>query len=254
MMIFDSHFHIIDDAFPIYQNNGYMPPIFTVTDYLNVTSSLNIKGGAIVSGSFQKFDQSYLENALKKLGPNYVGVTQLPFDTSDEEILRLDKIGVRAIRFNVKRGGSEGISNLETLAKRVFELAEWHTELYIDAKEIGELEQVIAKLPKVSIDHLGLSQEGVPTLLRLVEKGIKVKATGFGRVHLDVIDTMKKIIDINSEALMFGTDLPSSRAKRPFHPNDIEIVKQCFEPDIVEKILYKNGCAWYGIKTENVVR
>ncbi|MFJ8261128.1 amidohydrolase family protein [Rummeliibacillus sp. NPDC094406] len=254
MTIFDAHFHIIDDAYPIYENNGYIPPIFTVDDYLKATKDFHIKGGAIVSGSFQKFDQSYLEHALKKLGPEFVGVTQLPFDTSDEEILRLDKIGVRAIRFNVKRGGSEGISTLETLANRVFELAGWHTELYIDAKEIGELEQVIAKLPKVSIDHLGLSQEGVPTLLRFVEKGIKVKATGFGRVHLDVIDTMKKIIDINSEALMFGTDLPSTRAKRPFHANDIEIVKQCFEQDIVEKILYKNGCAWYGIETENVVR
>lgn len=254
MIIFDTHFHIIDDAFPIYENNGYMPPLFTVKDYLNETSQFNIKGGAIVSGSFQKFDQSYLIHALKTLGPNYVGVTQLPFDTSNEEILRLDKLGVRAIRFNVKRGGSEEISKLETFANRVFDLAGWHTELYIDAKEIGELEKVIANLPKVSIDHLGLSQEGVPTLLRLVEKGIKVKATGFGRVQLDVIDTLKKILKISPDSLMFGTDLPSTRAKRPFHSNDIAIIQQHFDKDIVEKILYRNGCEWYGIKLENVVQ
>ncbi|WP_102691602.1 amidohydrolase family protein [Rummeliibacillus pycnus] len=254
MIIFDAHFHIIDDAFPIYENNGYMPPVFKVKDYLNIALPYNINGGAIVSGSFQKFDQRYLTDALEKLGPNYVGVTQLPFDTSDEEILRLDNIGVRAIRFNVKRGGSEEVLKLEILANRVFDLAGWHTELYIDAKEIGDLEKVIAKLPKVSIDHLGLSQEGVPTLLRLVEKGLKVKATGFGRVELDLVDTMKKIININPDSLMFGTDLPSTRAKRPFHPHDIELIHQHFEKDIAEKIFYKNGCQWYGLKEVDVVQ
>ena len=35
-------------------------------------------GGAVVSGSFQGFDQSYLLDALDQLGPSFVGVTQLP--------------------------------------------------------------------------------------------------------------------------------------------------------------------------------
>lgn len=61
-------------------------------------------GGAVVSGSFQGFDQDYLVAALKELGPSYVGVTQLPFSVSAEEILRLHRGGVRAIRFNFKRG------------------------------------------------------------------------------------------------------------------------------------------------------
>ncbi|PDZ93751.1 2-pyrone-4,6-dicarboxylate hydrolase, partial [Bacillus cereus] len=87
-------------------------------------------GGAIVSGSFQGFDQSYLVNALQMLGENFVGVTQLPYNTTDDEIIRLNKCGVRAIRFNVNRGGSEDISYLDYLARRVYELVNWHTELY----------------------------------------------------------------------------------------------------------------------------
>lgn len=121
--LFDAHLHIIDHAFPVYENQGYLPPSFTTDDYLKQSSALNIKGGAIVSGSFQKQDQSYLISALEKLGPNYVGVTQLLASVSDEELLQLNQAGVRAVRFNLKRGGSESVDKLDRFARRVFDLA-----------------------------------------------------------------------------------------------------------------------------------
>lgn len=65
MKLFDSHFHIIDYDFLAKENNGYMPPSFKVNDYLNYTQQLNVVGGAIVSGSFQGFDQDYLISALR---------------------------------------------------------------------------------------------------------------------------------------------------------------------------------------------
>ena len=66
--IFDSHLHIIDKQFPLLANNGYLPDEFTVEQYLQSTSDYQLQGGAIVSGSFQAFDQSYLVNALRRLG------------------------------------------------------------------------------------------------------------------------------------------------------------------------------------------
>ena len=90
------------------------------------------------------------------------------------------------MRFNIKRGGSEDLSKLDYFARRVYDLAGWHSELYIDAKELPEIAATIAALPAISIDHLGLSEEGLPHLLHLVDKGIRVKATGFGRVELSV--------------------------------------------------------------------
>ena len=42
--------------------------------------------------------------------------------------------------------------------------------------------EMLVSLPAVSIDHLGLSKAGFPTLLRLAEKDVRVKAAGFGRV------------------------------------------------------------------------
>ena len=91
----------------------------------------------------------------------------------------------------------------------------WHSELYIDAKELPEIAATIEALPAISIDHLGLSEEGLPHLLRLVDKGVRVKATGFGRVELDVKHALQAIYNVNPDALMFGTD------RRPQEPNDL---------------------------------
>lgn len=244
--LFDAHLHIIDPRFPLVENQGFLPDPFPCQDYLAKTKHLNVRGGAIVSGSFQAFDQSYLIDALKTFGPSFIGVTQLPYDTSDEELITLAKLGVRAVRFNVKRGGSENISRLEYFARRVYELAGWHVELYIESKSLPELSTVLQRLPAVSIDHLGLTRGGFPTLLKLAEKGVRVKATGFGRVEMDVKEALLSIFAANPDALMFGTDLPSTRAPRPFEDSDIALIYETLgDQSAVEKVLYQNAVAWY---------
>lgn len=244
MKIFDSHFHIIDSHFPLIENQGYIPNTFTSDDYLHAVKNLNVVGGAIVSGSFQGFDQSYLVQAIKKLGSNFVGVTQLPASVSDEEIIQLNEAGIKAIRFNIQRGGSTEISQMEYLARRVFELVGWHAEIYIDSNNLEELAALIAKLPAVSIDHLGLSQTGFSNLLSLVEKGVKVKATGFGRIDFDPYTAIQKIHEVNPNALMFGTDLPSTRAKRTFQESDIDIILNALREE-AHLVLYQNAMDWY---------
>ncbi|HZT34768.1 MAG TPA: amidohydrolase family protein, partial [Nitrososphaera sp.] len=158
---FDSHFHIIDGRFPLIFNQNYRPPLFSLEDYRARTAHFRVLGGAVVTASFQGFDQLYLTTALQELGPRFVGVTQLPVTASDAEILELDSLGVRAIRFNLYRGGSESLANLDTLARRVYDLAGWHTELYLDARDLPDLFPRLLALPQVSIDHLGLSRAGL---------------------------------------------------------------------------------------------
>lgn len=222
-----------------------MPPRYAVDDYIKETSDLHIGGGAIVSGSFQGFDQGYLLKVLTQLGPNFCGVTQLPDTVTDEEIMKLHHHGVRALRFNIKRCGGMDVGKLEKFARRVHDLVGWHCELYIDAKGLPDLASTIETLPAVSIDHLGLSEEGLPHLLKLVDKGVRVKASGFGRVELNVENALKKIYDTNPDALMFGSDLPSTRAKRPFEYGDIELIQQLFDYQAAEKIFYSNAIKWY---------
>src|SRR3954464_9948468 len=95
--LFDSHCHIIDHRFPIVANQGYTPPHFPLEAYLAQAKPLGVAGGAVVSGSFYGFDQTYLEQTLKRLGRRWVGVTQVPDNISDAEIRRLAVLGVRAL-------------------------------------------------------------------------------------------------------------------------------------------------------------
>ena len=247
--IFDSHMHIIDPHFPLIPNQGYLPDYFTCEDYRERTAAFEVIGGAIVSGSFQGSDQTYLLNALKRLGTGFVGVTQFPATTPDEQILELNAAGVRAIRFNLRRGGPEALERLEEMARRVFDLAGWHTELYVDARDLPELESCVLALPKVSIDHLGLSKEGFNTLLRLVEGGVYVKATGFGRVDFDVSEALRAIYARNPATLLFGTDLPSPRAPHPFLDTDIALVMETLGEQEGNQVLYENALAFYRVTT-----
>jgi predicted TIM-barrel fold metal-dependent hydrolase len=246
--LFDAHFHIIDPRFPLVPNRGYLPDRYTSNDYLERMKDYDLRGGAVISGSFQAFDQDYLVDALSRLGPSYVGVSQIPASITDEELLELDQAGVRAVRFNLKRGGSEDISHLDQLGRRAYELAGWHTELYVDSRELPDLLPILLALPAVSIDHLGLSAEGFPALLRLVENGSHVKACGFGRVDFDVPQALRTLYGINPKALMFGSDLPSTRAARPFSDNDFSLVIDTLGEDAARHVFYDNAKDFYRIQ------
>ncbi|HEX8592161.1 MAG TPA: amidohydrolase family protein [Pseudomonas sp.] len=243
--IFDAHCHIIDARFPLKANDGYLPKPFRVSDYQALTAPLGVVGGAVVSGSFQGFDQGYLLEALRRLGSGFVGVTQVPAKITNAELETLNGFGVRAVRFNLKRGGSEQLDQLESLSKRVFEQVGWHTELYVDSHELPEIESLLLTLPKVSIDHLGLSGEGLPSILRLAERGVHIKASGFGRVDFPVSVVLKAIFAANPNALMFGTDLPSTRAPRPFRGSDINLIRDTLGERDAQLVLWENASTFY---------
>ena len=247
--LFDAHFHVIDPRFPLVPNRGYLPDRYTVSDYRERMAGYDLRGGAVISGSFQAFDQDYLVDALHRLGPAFVGVTQLPASVSDQELRELDASGVRAVRFNLKRGGSEDVSQLDSMARRIYEMLGWHVELYVDASELPELFDTLVTLPAVAIDHLGLSKEGLPHLLWLAEKGIRVKASGFGRVDFDVRSALKSLHAANPEALIFGTDLPSTRAARPYSDRDFQLVIDALGEEAARRVLFENASALYRPRT-----
>ena len=165
--VFDSHLHIIDKRFALTANEDFLPGEFTCADYRAAMASYSLIGGAVVSGSFQGFDQDYLIAALQELGPGFVGVTQLPADAPDTQILALHQAGVR------------------------------------------------------------------------------VKACGFGRVDFAVAPVLKDLYAANRHALMFGTDLPSTRAPRPYRVEDFNLVLEALGEDAARKVLSENGLLFY---------
>ncbi len=248
--LFDAHFHIIDPRFPLLPSWGYLPDRYTCEDYLERMKDYDLRGGAIVSGSFQGFHQDYLVDVLSRLGGSFTGVTQLPASVSDDELIELNQVGVRAIRFNLKRGGSENVEHLDAMARRVHELVGWHVELYADAQNLEDLCPTLLALPAVAIDHLGLSAGGFPILLKLAERGVRVKASGFGRVDFDVMAALRDLYTANPEALMFGTDLPSTRAARPYMDGDFELVIDALGEKAAQRIFFDNAVSFYRMNSE----
>jgi predicted TIM-barrel fold metal-dependent hydrolase len=220
--VFDSHLHIIDPRFRLVANQGYVPEPFTVDDYRAATAGMDVIGGAVVAGSFLGFGQDWLVDALERLGPRFVGVAQLDPATSDEQIRALDAAGVRAVRFNLHRGGELD----EELALRVHAVAGWHAEVY--ATELPAHEQRLRALPRLVVDHLGMNAEGLAAAVRL---GAMVKATPRFEGDLRAVAPDK---------LLFGTDLPGTRAPRRFEPADLELVAA-----IAPAAVADNARAWY---------
>ena len=92
---------------------------------------------------------------------------------------------------------------------------------------------------------LGLSKSGLDALLGLVERGAHVKATGFGRVDFDVNGALREIYSANPHSLMFGTDLPSTRAPRPYSDEDLLLISETLGGEMAKKVLYENAIAFY---------
>lgn len=246
LAVFDAHLHIIDPRFPQVENQDYLAPPFTVEDYRRaLPDGVTLVGGAVVTGSYQGDDQQHLFASLRALGPSFVGVAQVSTDVPDGDLDQLHDAGVRAVRFNLARRMVGDPTTMADLGRRIADRHGWHVELYVSSADLDGLEGHLRGLPRVVIDHLGLEAAGLPALLRHVERGGYVKATGFGRTDLDVGETLRTIAAVNPNSLLFGTVLPSTRARRPFQRGDLDLVHEVLEADAAARALWRNALELY---------
>ncbi|MAD54113.1 MULTISPECIES: amidohydrolase [unclassified Idiomarina] len=244
--IIDSHLHIYDEAFPLIENQGHIPKPFYIDDYNRLVTGMPVEGGVIVSGSFQGFEQRYLKAALGNLGDNYVGITQLPGSVSDEKIQQLNEHRIRGVRVNLKRGVHRDIEGIVEFGRRIWDLAGWHLEIYVDSRELDDMVPTLLKLPKLSVDHLGMAKSGLSQVRRLAEGGVNIKASGFGRTEVNITEAIKTLYKTNPDCLMFGTDLPGTRSNRGFEPSDIDtIVEALDDSEATDKVFYQNAKEFY---------
>lgn len=130
---------------------------------------------------------------------------------------------------------------------RVFDLVGWHCEFYINYQSLQEMSQMFLKFPKICIDHVGMEKESIPILCQLVENGAFVKATAFMRQDFEVLPVLKQIHQINQNALIFGTDLPGTRASRQASKQDITLIQNNFDENDCLNIFEKNAQKLYFI-------
>lgn len=287
MRVFDAHFHIIDDRFPLIPNQGYLPPSFLCADYHKFQHSLSeehqceLIGGAVVSGSFQGYDQSYLLDALQQLGGQYVGVVQMDPEAvvSDAALYALHAKGIRAVRFNFQRGviatsstssssstsHDSKLSAIEAFIHRINDVVGWHAEFYIRSSSLtsssSPLFKLLATAPKVVIDHLGMDvdeseeeRQGFDLLLELLGTGrnVFVKASGFGRLSVgadaNVLSSrLKALVAARPQGLVFGSDMPGTRARVPFNHSHMDVLVGAMIEGQARLVLNENGRHLYNL-------
>ncbi len=155
----DCHCHVFGPAnrFPYALTRRYTPTdapkatLFALRDHLGLTRNI------IVQASCHGSNNEALLDALATAGELARGVAVIAPDVTDNELVRLDQAGIRAIRFNfVKRLGTPPpLDVLMTLANRIAPLR-WHIVVYLEPGGISDLVPFLRALPTpVVIDHMG---------------------------------------------------------------------------------------------------
>lgn len=266
----DCHFHVFgpESEYPYAEPRRYTPPQALECDYRKMAGVLGLARGVVVQASPYGADNARVLEAIRVLGPGYVGVGVVDADVSEERLDALSRLGIRGARINSASGGRSGIEEMEELAAKIKGFG-WHMQFHIHAGQLPEYQEKLRKLPvDVVFDHMGLFPADMPLahpdfrlLLRLLESGnVWVKLSGAERIsrlgfpYRDAIPVARALVDAAPERVLWGTDWPHTNVK-PAIPNDGDLMDLLseFAPDerVRRKILVENPCALYGFEGES---
>ena len=240
----DTHVHIFESQFPLFEGRGYNPPDSTLEDLIHLHNTLGIDRVVFTQPSVYGVDNSAILKGMNLLNQKVTnkarGVCAIKMDASEASLQELHEQGIRGVRLNLdnKGGMPLEIAEISKLEDKIKGFG-WHLEYLFPGKDIVELEPVLsnASVP-VSIGHFayqpataGVNAEGFKTLLRLVRDGNTwIKISGANRVsetdlppYDDVLPMARALVEANPNNVMWGTDWPHPN-KYEVNPNDGDLV------------------------------
>ncbi|WP_231602346.1 amidohydrolase family protein [Herbaspirillum chlorophenolicum] len=149
----DCHMHIYDDRFPWAPGAKLLHPPATVAMYRRLQQRLGVSRNVVVTPSAYGTDNRCTLDALEQLGASARGVAVLDTGVTDAELVRLDKAGIRGLRFNLAIGSVTSAAMIEPLARRVAHLG-WHMQVNMSNDELLANREMLSRLPvPVVFDH-----------------------------------------------------------------------------------------------------
>src|SRR5438067_10185731 len=173
----DTHMHFYDEKIPGAPGT-FLPGHFTVKEYREMQKQLGLERVIVVQPNAYADDNQVTADAIGTIGKNAKGVAVVKPGVKDDELDRLTKAGICAIRIMTLHGGTLGFDVMDELMARVHPFG-WHANIQLDGRELPKYEAQIKRLPgKFVIDHTGKFLEPVSpeheafrSLLRLVDTG-----------------------------------------------------------------------------------
>lgn len=227
----DSHTHVFGDParFPFSPARTYTPGPATVDEMRGMHRLLQTDRVVLVQPSVYGTDNACMLDAIQQLGPRARGIAVIGDDTPDDDLVRMERAGVRGIRVNLETVGQTDPSiarqRLEAATRRVAG-RRWHVQVFTRPSVIAAIADLVAAASvPVVFDHFGgaqgaagVNQPGFDALLELVRTGkayVKVSAPYRGSVqppdYPDMAPLARALIAANPRRILWGSDWP--------HPN-----------------------------------
>jgi predicted TIM-barrel fold metal-dependent hydrolase len=227
----DCHMHIYDSRFPAAPTAKLRPPPATVDMYRLLQRRLGTSRNVVVTPSTYGTDNRCTLDALLQFGPTARGIAVADDSISDAELKRLDRAGVRGLRFNLAVGSVTTVDMIEPLARRI-EPYGWHVQINMPVEELQRHRPMLARLPVPAVfDHFGRIPLPAGTahpafgLIRdLMQQGrAYIKLSGAylaskagAPAYADVAPLARALIQAAPDQVIWGSDWPHpTEASKP---------------------------------------
>ncbi len=262
----DCHVHIFGPKvlFPFAPGSKYVSDDRLPEEQIALQDRLGIARAVIVSGGGYGRNTSHLEHTLEQFGDRFLGVALLPEDVTAAHIRRLDRLGVKAVRFISPRHGGSLPPLSERVAKRAAD-AGWHVQYYPYRTELADMADTLLRLPSdIVIDHFGhipadggTGQPAFQALLRMLDTGrVWVKLSGPMRItseeplYPSVTPLARALVAHRPDRLLWASDWPHVNMNGRSMPNDGDLLDLMLdwapEAAMRDRILAENPARLFG--------
>lgn len=235
----DCHAHLFgpQPRYPYHPDRRYTPPDALLEDYVAMLRTLGVARGVLVQPSVYMTDNRVILDALARQAFPLRAVAVVDDTASDAELKRMDVLGVRGLRLNLRHSNGVPADIAPRMAARIAPLG-WHLQFRIDSRDFVAVEQLLRALPvDVVIDHIGqvpvedgLDGAAFSAMRRLLDTGrcwVKLSApmrmSAGEYPYEDVLPFVRALVDAAPQRLLWATDWPHTTLTKRM-PNDGDLV------------------------------
>lgn len=264
----DAHCHVFGPAnrFPFALERKYTPCDASKEKLFKLRDFLGFEKNVIVQASCHGTNNDALEDTLLSSNDLARGVAVVSPQVTKADLNRLDKAGVRAVRFNfVKRLVDNTPREVfQKIAKTIADLG-WHIVVYLEAQDLEELIPFLKSLPTdIVFDHMarpdvskGLDSMEFNLFQKLMENNKfwcktscpeRLSRVGPEQKYSDILPFMRLLVENYSDRVLWGTDWPHPNMKSHM-PDDGQLVNILDEiaptEELKVKLLVENPTRLY---------
>ena len=260
----DAHCHVFGpgDRFPYAPNRRYTPADAPKEMLAALHAHLGVERAVIVQASCHGTDNGAMLDCIASDPQRYRGVAIVDDSFSDADYDRLNRGGVRGVRFNFVKhlGGAPDLGVFNRVIDRIKGRG-WHVVLHLDAPSIIPLSDIIRALPlPFVIDHMGrvpsaagVEQAPLKALLELAKlENAWIKVCGAERISMPpyaaAVPIARALVEAAPTRVLWGTDFPHPNATHEADEADlVDLVPQyALEALAQRRLLADNPARLYG--------